>query len=77
VAILRPGGGGLGPIETAKLLRQRLHTHDQFDCHEPSGIPQPGEPNWDYLCLDLSRSERPGYFVKTSDKRISDIAPAG
>ena len=77
VAILQPWKGTLGPAETANLLRHRLRTLDQFDCHEPSGLRQPGEPDWTYICLDLTRPDRQGYFIKTSGGRITEIQSAG
>jgi hypothetical protein len=77
VAILQPWNGTLGPAETASMLRQRLQTSDQFDCHEPSGTRPAGEPDWTYICIDLSHSDRQGYFVLTSGKRITAIQPAG
>ena len=77
VAILQPWRGGLGPIETARLLQHRLQTGDEFDCSEPSGLPNEVGPQWDYICEDVTHPLRNGYFVKTSGKRITDIQSAG
>jgi hypothetical protein len=77
VAGLHPWGGSLGPIEAANLLKKRLRTGDRYDCREPSGVPVPGEPAWDYACTDLTHPERQGYLVKTSGKRITAIQPTG
>jgi hypothetical protein len=77
VAGLHPWGGSLGPNETANLLKKRLRTADRYDCGEPSGIPVPGEPSWDYACNDLTHPGRQGYLVKTSGKRITAIQPTG
>jgi hypothetical protein len=77
VAIVQPWKGRLGPIETARLLEHRLRTHDEFDCSEPSGIPLPTEPDWDYICEDVTHPLRNGYFVKTSGSRITEIQSAG
>jgi hypothetical protein len=38
-------------------------------------MPVPGEPEWDYLCDDLTHPARQGYLVKTSGKRITAIQP--
>jgi hypothetical protein len=76
-AILQPWKGTLGPIEAARLLRDRLRTPDQFDCHEPSGLTEEGQPDWTYICVDLSRPQREGYFVMVRGKRITEIQPAG
>jgi hypothetical protein len=77
VALVRPWGGELGPIETAKRLQKRLRTSDQYDCREPSGIPVPGEPSWDWVCNDLTRAEGQAYLVKTNGDRITAIQPVG
>ena len=73
VAGLHPWGGSLGPIEAANLLKKRLRTGDRYDCREPSGIPVPGEPAWDYACTDLTRPERQGYLVKRTDGSLASI----
>ena len=77
LAALRPWNGSLGPIETARLLRERLRTADQFDCREPSGMPVPGEPTWDFRCVDVSNPASQSYLVKTSGSRITAIQPVG
>jgi hypothetical protein len=74
---VQPWQGSLGPIETAKLLQRRLRSPDQFDCREPSGMPVPGEPTWDYVCDDVTRPAAQGYLVKTSNSRITAIQPVG
>jgi len=76
VAILQPWKGTLGPVEAASQLRHRLRTPDQFDCHEPSGMRNPDEPSWDYICLDLTHPEHQAYLVKTSGHRITVIQSA-
>jgi hypothetical protein len=77
LAGLQPWKGTLGPEETASLLRTKLRTGDRFDCHEPNGVQNADEPSWTYVCIDLSRRNRQGYFVKTSGNRITEIQPTG
>ena len=77
LAGLQPWKGKLGPDETASLLAKKLRTSDHFDCHEPNGIQNPDEPSWTYICLDLTRRDRPGYLVETNSDRITAIQPTG
>jgi hypothetical protein len=73
--VVQPWQGSLGPIEAAKQLQRRLRSPDQFDCREPSGMPVPGEPTWDYVCDDVTHPAAQAYLVKTSGSRITAIQP--
>jgi hypothetical protein len=74
---VRGSRAGLNAQQTATLLRTRLRTPDRFRCKEPSGVPNPGEPSWSYVCSDVTHPARQGYFVKTSGDRITDLQPNG
>jgi hypothetical protein len=77
VSIDRPWESTLSARATAGALRVRLKTQDRFDCARPSGLPTPTEPDWDYICDDVTHPARDGYFVDVSANRIVQIQSAG
>lgn len=73
----RPWNPSLSAEEAARALQERLHRHDRFACERLTGLPNSTEPDWDYLCRDVTRPARMAYFVETDDDGIARIEVAG